>query len=258
MAVPASYDRMSCPACGTIVDFVRCPSCRWPLPAIRGVNAVRCPGCGARSKPAGRGGLPATAGELSYFRGLSGVRPADSEVAWLPACTSIATWGLSLRIGSLVSLATTAQDLHLTPISTGKAPIIWPLASVLELRFDGPGLRTQGRQFWGGGFGLVGAAEGILAAELMSRLTTTTTVNAQVHIELDSAGAILHTSQRTPAQLRTQFAGPLARIGARRQQPAAPEHLSYADQLEHLEALHRSGALTSDEYARAKAKVLDS
>jgi hypothetical protein len=42
------------------------------------------------------------------------------------------------------------------------------------------------------------------------------------------------------------------------QAPAAPPPATQADEIEHLAELHASGALTDEEFANAKAKVLAS
>ena len=258
--ISAESTGMDCTACRNSSDFIHCPHCRWPLLIFRGAPTMTCPGCGTRTDAPLRNAQSAPATAVSYFQGLIAVSPDSSEVAVHPACTAIAAWGMPFHPGTLVSLAATASELHLTPIGVGERPVVWWLSDVIALTFDGPGRVTTGRRFWGGGFDLVGAAEGILAAELLNRLTSKTTVNSFITAETDGHGVILHTSRLTPQQLRFTFAGATHRVNARLRAGVAsaqkePEP-GIAEQLERLHSLHRDGALTADEYQRAKDKVI--
>ena len=159
-AVPAGSATMNCPSCGTSFTFLRCRSCRWPL-AMAAYNAhLPCPGCGARIQPGTPGLQSVQASELSYFLGLSAVDPRSSEAACHSACMVLGGWETPFPRGTLVSLATTSSQMHLTPIGTGGRPVSWPLSEVRGMRFGGPGMRVRGGGFWGGGFGLAGRPKG--------------------------------------------------------------------------------------------------
>ena len=158
-------------------------------------------------------------------------------------------------------MATTSTELHLTPANPPGPPVIYPLSDLVSLEFGGPGLQVHGGGFIGGGFGLKGAAEGIIAAELLNRLTTKTTVNSQINIVLKSRGLMLHSSRATPEILRIKFLAATGRIAAMQQPqpgatPASERPKDTVSELERLYTLHKSGALTADEYNLAKAKLL--
>lgn len=252
---------LNCTACRNDTDFFHCPRCRWPLIVFRDAPTMTCPGCGTHTDTPLRNAQPAAATEVSYFQGLIAVSPNNSDVAVHPACTAIATWAMPFHSGVLVSLAATANELHMTPIGVNATPVVWPLSDVITLTFDGPGRVTTGRRFWGGGFGLVGAAEGILAAELLNKLTSKTTVNSFITAEINGHGVILHTGRLTPQQLRFTFAGAVHRVNAPMRSGVASDpqesESGIAEQLVRLHSLHRDGALTAEEYQRAKWKILE-
>ena len=200
------------------------------------------------------------AAEVSYFQGLSPVAPASPEIAAHAACTQVGGWNTPFGPGTMVSFATTSTNLHLTPIGLGGPAITWPLAELVDLRFGGPGTQTYGRRFWGGGYGRLGAAEGIIAAELLNNLTRRTTTNSLIHLDLSGSGFILHSSIFTPDQLRMKFSAVVGRISARQRTRMSTDGARSAhgivSDLERLADLHRSGDLSADEYNQAKAKML--
>ncbi len=259
LGVPAHCSEVTCPGCGSPLQFVRCDGCRWPLVVLKGDPGFACPGCNA-TRFRNRQVQLVQAAEVSYFQGLSLVAPASPEVAAHAACTQVGGWNTPFGPGTMVSVATTSANLHLTPIGLGGPAVTWPLGELVDLRFSGPGTQTHGRRFWGGGFGLVGAAEGIIAAELLNNLTRKTTTNSLIHLDLNGSGFILHSSRFTPDQLRIKFSAVTGRISARQRSPippdgARPAHGIVSD-LERLANLHRSGDLSTDEYNQAKAKML--
>jgi hypothetical protein len=218
-----------------------------------------CAGCGTQTRDPVRTASTATASAVSYFQGLAAVSPEDIEVTLAPAWTAVGAWGIPFRLGNLVSLAATITDVHLTPIGDGGPPVVWPFTAVRQLVFDGPGRVTTRDRFSGWGIGLAGSLEGILAAEALNALTRRTTVNSFVTVEVGGAGAILHTARLTPGQLRLLFAGALRRVtpGPAAAGPApVPEVPGLAEQLERIAGLHRDGALTDEEFSRAKARIL--
>jgi hypothetical protein len=258
-AIPAGAASLDCAGCGRRHGFIHCPWCRWPLLVPAGSDML-CAGCGTQTRDPARTAVTATASAVSYFQGLAAVSPEDTEVTLAPAWTAVGAWGVPFRLGNLVSLAATMTDVHLTPIGDGGPPVVWPFTAVRQLVFDGPGRVTTRDRFSGWGVGLAGSLEGILAAEALNALTRRTTVNSFVTVEADGAGAILHTARLTPGQLRLLFAGALRRVTpapAPAAGPApAPEVHGLAGQLERIAGLHRDGALTDEEFSRAKARIL--
>lgn len=192
---------------------------------------------------------------------MASVTPSSSEVATLAGSTLIGGWNLPFRIGIQLATATTSTELHLTPTDPPGLPVIYPLSDLISLEFCGPGLQVHGGGFFGGGFGLKGAAEGIIAAGLLNRLTTKTTVNTQINIVLKTCGLMLHSSRATPERLRIKFLAAAGRTAAMQQSqsgatPASERPKDAVSELERLYALHKSGALTAEEYNLAKVKLL--
>ena len=116
---------------------------------------------------------------------------------------------------------------------------------------------------WGGGFGIVGAAEGMLAASVINRLTRRTKRYAILRIASFDAEYVF-ASQRfdgralamplTPVQLRIkQEKAKAASLNA----PAAhTSQISLADELAKLNQLRKEGVLTDGEFDTAKAILL--
>ena len=112
----------------------------------------------------------------------------------------------------------------------------------------GPGLVKSGGGFAGGGFGAVGALEGMAIATVLNVLTTRTTITTIIRIQAPAAELfVLYTSQ-TPDQLRMRLSQPLGAIRASRAalaQPSAPA--SPVEELAKLAAMLGSGLLTREE-----------
>jgi len=115
---------------------------------------------------------------------------------------------------------------------------------------------------FGGGFGVIGAAEGILAAAVINSLTTRTKIYTVVRIattkseyvfvsyKLDSDAVQM---SLVPVQLR------IRRARAADQNPVSqpsPSSGSVADELTKLARLHESGALDDAEFRSAKTRLL--
>lgn len=200
--------------------------------------------------------------EVSHFQGLESIDSASTEVAILVASTLIGGWNVPFSIGTQFTLVTTSKDIRLTPTGPSGPPAAYPLTEMISLEFGGPGLQVQGGGFIGGGFGVKGAAEGIVAAELLNRLTTKTTLNSQINIVMKERGLLLHSAMITPEQLGIKFAAAVGRIATRRRveadnTPTIDARDRLVAQLERLANLYRSGALTNEEYTQAKARLLD-
>jgi putative oligomerization/nucleic acid binding protein len=256
---PVDERGLTCGKCNRSFEFSRCVRCLCPFLVVAQVKSMPCPYCQTRNTPGQHGDQPVNVAELSYFQGLWAVHPTSTEIACHPACSIIGGWNTPFTIGMLASLATTASDLYLTPIGSRGQSAIWPLSAVRALGFGGPGVRSHGPRIQGGGFGLIGAAEGILAAQAVNKLTVKTTISSEIHIEFDSCGVILFSSRLTPDQLRIRFSPAIGRVRSRQHSDTAktqtPAHETVVS-LERLAALHRSGALSDEEYDQAKAQIL--
>jgi hypothetical protein len=69
------------------------------------------------------------------------------------------------------------------------------------LEFSGPGRVTRGGSFFGGGFGLTAAAQGMIAAAVLNTLTSRTTIHTVVRYEAVEMEAFFFYSKATPDDL---------------------------------------------------------
>jgi hypothetical protein len=118
---------------------------------------------------------------------------------------------------------------------------------------SGPGAYRDGRRFVGGGFGLAGAAEGMLIAVALNALIGTTTIESILRVKGPRTELFVVTDAATPRQLTIELS-PISALLARAER-AAPA-TAFADELERLARLHEQGALTEGEFEAAKRKVI--
>lgn len=134
---------------------------------------------------------------------------------------------------------------------------------VVALQVTGTTTRSNAGVF-GGGFGIVGAAEGMLAAAVINSLTSKTkiytllrlaTARAEyvfVSYSVDSSALQL---ALTPVQVRIRQA--TAALAAGTPTKTLATGISVADELRKLAALRDEGILSEVEFASAKAKLLN-
>jgi hypothetical protein len=197
----------------------------------------------------------ATATELREAYELRGIPLSSPDRAVLAGCTVVGGYGTDLGAGAVCCLATSEDRIRLfTPDLRRHWSV--EMADVVALHVGGPGAVTKGGGFIGGGFGVQGAAEGMIVAAVLNGLTTKTTVNSLVRVTGRSAEVIVHTSALTPEQLELKLSPVLGRLRSRSGQPAVNGAPDLADQLTKLAALHDAGVLSAEEFASAKAKRL--
>lgn len=127
-----------------------------------------------------------------------------------------------------------------------------PYHDAVALEFSGPGLVTSGARVFGGGFGLVGAAGGILASAVLNSLTKRTSIHTIIRYQAVNMEAFFFHSRATPDQLRVALSQVLSHIGPR--VPSSADSLS--SELSRLAELHKSGAVTDEEFAALKARLI--
>lgn len=118
----------------------------------------------------------------------------------------------------------------------------------------------SGGGYLGGGFGALGAAEGMAIAALLNSLTTKTSVHTTIRFEAEDAEVFFFTDQALPAALDMRFAEIRAKIKRTVRQTAKPEQSlagsDTADRLLRLGEMLEKGQLTEEEFALAKARLL--
>jgi Short C-terminal domain len=112
------------------------------------------------------------------------------------------------------------------------------------------------------GFGLVAAAEGMITAALLNKLTARyDSIQTIIRYQTPDLEAFFYCSTATPSDIRIQLSEPLSRIGAPPPTevalPAAStDRADLMTQLGRLGELYAQGLLTAEEFAAAKAKLL--
>jgi hypothetical protein len=139
-----------------------------------------------------------------------------------------------------------------------------PYAEVEALDIGGPGLVQRGSGFAGGGFGLVGMAQGMAIAALLNALTTRHKIQTVVRVQGANYEFFLLYTELTPEQLRIELSQPLGTI--RQAQSAmsrsgnigsvSPQGTSVVEELNKLADLLERGLLTRDEFEQMKARIL--
>lgn len=180
-------------------------------------------------------------------------------------CTYLGGANVAVPVKAEVDLLFGSTDIrvHQSPVlRDSEAIACLPYASQFAVELSGPGRFKTGGGFVGGGFGLVGATEGMAIAGLLNALTTRTQVISVIAVlSADYEGFFL-CREHAPDELR-RFLAPVF-LRARQLQPAAgepePQPTSVVpdlvETLERLARLHQTGALTDEEFQRAKIQAL--
>jgi hypothetical protein len=132
-----------------------------------------------------------------------------------------------------------------------------------NIELSGPGRFTTGGGFVGGGLGLMGAAEGMAIAGILNALTTRTHALSVIAVLSAEYEGFFLCQDLAPDELRRGLAPVFLR--ARQLSQASPPDQGpmpsagpsdIVATLERLSTLHQAGALTDDEFQRAKAQAL--
>ena len=200
-----------------------------------------------------------------------------------------------MRVKTKLSLGLSTDAVTMTVEPGGKQSVI-PLDQIRSVEIAGRGARDSDAGIIGGGFGIEGAAGGMLAAAVVNALTAQTTIETFVALETGDWTVVVFSDFATPDVVRREWApalGPALRSdpGARARNapdiaglgsghattPAQPEDPSrvassivdpsgrqaaspaegLTDDLERLAALRTAGELTDEEYAAAKKRLID-
>ena len=185
---------------------------------------------------------------------------AQEQLGALTGCVFLGGYGLKdgIHPGASVDLHFTRDEIWISK-AAGYTPYLrrnYETAHALE--FEG-GVIRKGGGYFGGGIGVVGAAEGIAMATLLNSLTTKTTIHTTVRLEAKDAELFFFTGQAAPQTLLMKFAEVRGRIKAAAPQalPAADTSPDPTDRLLQLGAMFEKGLLNADEFAAAKARLLN-
>jgi hypothetical protein len=186
----------------------------------------------------------------------------EGALATVSECRVLGGHGLPPNAGETWELIFTADELRLFHALFEDVAVV-PYADVTAIEIGGPGRTQTGGGFIGGGFGVEGAAEGMLVAAALNMLTTRTKIDTVICVQTRSAELFFHHGGMTPDALRMVLSPVFTRL---RQQSAAPtaadaedpngQHVDVVDRLAKLADLHASGALSNEEFSAAKTKLL--
>lgn len=133
--------------------------------------------------------------------------------------------------------------------------------SILAAEVGGPGEVQSSGGFIGGGFGVEGFLIGAAGAAVLNKLTTRSSVQTVLRVTTEQGELTLFTDQITPesldhwlAPVRHAIATRTARTDNLEQPTAVP---SVADELSKLAGMRETGLLTDEEFAAAKARLLE-
>jgi hypothetical protein len=121
-----------------------------------------------------------------------------SDVKFLSGFTIVGGNGLGLPVSSVISVLTLPNVVYMrTELGTdfADASIHYKDLTALEV---GGGAQTTGRTFFGGGFGLSGAVEGMLVASALTKASQKTTIHTGMHIGSVNGEVLLHHGELTP------------------------------------------------------------
>jgi hypothetical protein len=200
-----------------------------------------------------------TAPELAELdsRSLACLRPVVLLGGYAPDTAAIV-------IGESYDVRFLEDRLAIYPARYWEARTEVPYSEVEDVEIGGPGLVKSGGGFVGGGFGAVGALEGMAIASVLNTLTTRTSVTTIVRIQGTACELFLLYKRSTPEQLRITMSRALGAIRAARAASAEsikaktppPGPASPIQELAKLAEMLRAGLLTREEFDQLKAKLL--
>jgi hypothetical protein len=198
------------------------------------------------------------------FRELDSERVQDSSksqltelgsLAIVSDCVLLGGYGYeeSFAAGAKCQLHFTSEGLWVRKGTSWDAQIRSPYSEADALEISGPGHVRKGGGFIGGGFGLTGAAEGMIVASVLNALTTRTSIQTIVRWEARTMEAFFFTSMATPADLRIRLS---AVLGCIKPRPTGAGGSDVVSEIERLAALHQQGALSDAEFDELKKQII--
>jgi DNA-directed RNA polymerase subunit RPC12/RpoP len=267
---------MHCHRCGSKAELRRCASCSTTVhvPSALVGKTVTCRSCGRPASWSRWQAGPVTAGEASAEYMIPQAQVADPDRRIVEGIV-VAAAGIppfTQSIGCKLEFNQDCVLIHAYLVGGGyqvEATLAYDEVEFLGVGGVGATSTTTGGGWIGGGFGLEGMAAGILFASAMNLLTERTHTSVETIVHLRATGArelvMLH-SVLTPTVLQVCLAGvferlpgvrPLSPVTGVRQDDAAASMADPVDRLERLARLHRTGALSDEEFERAKQATLE-
>jgi hypothetical protein len=167
--------------------------------------------------------------------------------------------GWAPAIGSEIVIQIAENELILQPESYEGETIALPFTKISSLSITAHNKQSGGR-FFGGGFGLVGAAEGMVVASVLNRLTKSVDKWVVLTLAGPDGSAEIHLADADEQALRLAFRPVRDAIVTPESTPLPVGSTAEQDivsKIERLATLREAGHLSDDEFAAAKAKLLE-
>lgn len=165
--------------------------------------------------------------------------------------------GTDLMAGQEILLCCTKDRIVFTDAVSRKHQAI-ALGDLMSVEVSGPGTQVTDAGLVGGGFGLTGAVKGMLTAAVINKLTERASTNTFVRVATPTSEAHFHIGDREPAEIRMILSPAIIRVEAAKHLAAASPGSGsrVASELSGLHKLMQDGALTEEEFASAKKRLL--
>jgi hypothetical protein len=189
---------------------------------------------------------------------MHGLLSGGPDVHVLGGLTVVGGNGFDMPPGTVVSVTSLPDALQLLCIRGHDGQARIPYSELLTLELAG-GAQTTGGRFFGGGFGLQAAAEGMIAASVLNAVTSQTTIDTLWHIGSTRGEAILHSGGATPSQVRAAFSVVWTRLEAAKRAPLEERPTPDSDpitQLERIAKLRDNGIMSETEYQAARLRLV--
>jgi hypothetical protein len=205
-----------CASCGMEWRFLQCGGCKTPSIVAKGDDfRWKCPRC---PRVNGYLGSWSTAAAAGAEGGLVAHRQPDPARVWGSVIAAAGFPPLAAGIGCRVEFG--SDDVIIWAVMASMddqqiATVTYAETGFLRIGGRGAMTSTRGGGWFGGGFGPVGMAEGVLFATAMNALTrrTMTSVETIVHLNAGVRELMFLSSQETPEVLQVRLAPVFNRLG---------------------------------------------
>ena len=260
--IPENFTDWKCPNCKRHAAFRNCDKCsevfQIPFSSMR-QEIYECPFCKEETKTP-RFGKPKIVTALQANATLLKFNKLSAEHGLnriIRNCFIVGGYGHSIHDRTSLSLIARGENLNLF----GDNEIEYASYSINSLKYfeiDGPGKVSSGGGFMGGGFGVVGAIQGMLMASVLNAVTTGTTITTNIKIVIKDFEFLLINKELNPDQVKSVMSPVLEtmRLNQSRTSKLDTSVKSLSLELKELAELHRDGVLNEVEFQLAKAKLL--
>ena len=188
---------------------------------------------------------------------LASADPAHDALAAALRCAVLASSGLEIRTGERRDLIFRDEGVLLRKSDDRDAEPLRIDWVGLAVDVAGAGQVRKGMRWFGGGFGLAGAAEGALIAAALTSLTSRTEIDTVIRLQMPAAELFLHYDKLAPQDLRMRWSPVFTRLrSAVAPTTGTAPAGDIVEQLHKAASLLERGLLTDEEFTRLKADLL--